>query len=168
MGARSLWVGLGALFVLGSLPALALDPDLVAAEPWIGAPFTAPPADVAAAAAEISAQNSTPGDTLILWHEERWSFDADGRRVREERRVYRVLGTAATSRPLQAVWHPAYQDRPEIHARVIGPGGMERVLNSDDLREVAAGAEHILQGALPGLEIGSVVEEEIAGEISSR
>ncbi len=127
-------------------PGWAVSPDLVVSEPWIGAPFTAPPADVLAAAMEITEEASE--DLPILWHDERWSIRADGSLERTIRRVTFVRSAATPWASLRQSSASLQQSSREVSLRIISPDGAERIIDSRE--------------SFPGLAIGSVIEEEIS------
>src|SRR5262245_4879216 len=79
-------------------------------------PFSAAPRELL----EI-ARTAPPGDVIALRCEEDVSLDERGRATVRRRSVY-VQRTGAR-RTLEAMWHPYYQDRPTLHARVVSPDG---------------------------------------------
>jgi tetratricopeptide (TPR) repeat protein/transglutaminase-like putative cysteine protease len=69
---------------------------------------------------------------------------------------------------VHAAWHPSYQDRPVLRARVIAPAGTAVEVDPAQITEPSPGQRatnvdwRYLTAPLPALEAGSVVEEEIA------
>ena len=144
--------------LLGSLP-------VAAAEPWGSEPFTADPKTLLTAA-NAGPRTTTPVEVLL--DDTSYVFDAKGARTLTWRRLYRVLDAKAARgyETASAVWHPWYQDRPQLRARVIDPDG--RVLNLDSktvtesplfqISEEIFSDARVLVGPLPGFVDGAVVE----------
>ncbi|MCL4523463.1 MAG: DUF3857 domain-containing protein [Acidobacteria bacterium] len=137
-------------------------------EPWVNAPLSADPQAVLKAAASVEAK---PGeDAVVLFEEYRFEFEADGRKTRTWRMVYRVASEAGAQNwaSIQNDWQPWNQDRPEIRARVITRDGAVHNLDPKTLTEAGVGEEdknvysdrRMLKGPLPAVAIGSVVEAE--------
>lgn len=160
--ARSL--GSAALALAALLPAA-----LAAGEPWDDPAFTAPPAELAAAAAEIEVPEGA--NVHVLLFEMEYQLSDSAVTSHRERQVYRVLTTAGAAAwaSLEVSWSPWYQDRPEIRARVIAPDGRVHELDPTTVAEAAAaveddemfGDERLLRAPLPAVVVGSVVEAEL-------
>lgn len=137
--------------------------------PWDGPAFEADPAAVLAAVAELPA----PADAgvEILLADTEYVVEDTGLASYRQRLVYRVLtgdglhGWSTVDFP----WSPWYQDRPEIRARVITPGGRVHGLEEGTIGEAPLGStdpdtfvdERQLQAPLPAMEVGAVVETEV-------
>jgi transglutaminase-like putative cysteine protease/tetratricopeptide (TPR) repeat protein len=141
----------------------------MASDVWSSPAFSASPEAVRQAAAEMKPAKDTPA--TILLNEERYAFDADGRRVDTFRRIYRieseegVKGWAETS----GRWEPWRQARPEIKARVITADGSVHLLDAKTLNDVPIHEEdpdlysdrRAYGGPLPAVAVGAIVEEEV-------
>jgi transglutaminase-like putative cysteine protease len=139
------------------------------AEPWEGAPFTASPAAIAAAAAQLHGEEGD--DAVVLLLDASYGFDAAGRETYTQRLVYRVLtaGAQASWSTIEENWEPWHQQRPQIRARVITPDGAEHPLDPATLTENAATADdpdmfedgRVLRAPLPAIRAGAVVEQQV-------
>lgn len=152
-----------------ALGLLALQGSARAADTWEGAAFTLPARDLLQSAAAIRRERAT--DVVVMLDERSYQFDEQQRVTRTQRLVYRVDSPdgvenwAASS----ARWQPWHQSRPTIRARVITADGHEHSLDQDLLTDSGTrdGAQqvydddHVLQGPLPAVAVGAVVEEEI-------
>ncbi|MGO9767178.1 MAG: DUF3857 domain-containing protein [Myxococcaceae bacterium] len=146
------------LSLLFSLPAAS-------AEPWDSAPFSADPKALLTAA-DAGPRPRTPVESLL--DDTSYVFDAAGVRTLSWHRLYRVLDAKAARgyETATAVWHPWYQDRPELRARVVGPDGRVSELDSKTITEsplFQVSAEvfsdaRVLAGPLPGFVDGAIVE----------
>lgn len=177
-----LWVGMFvASFVASSV-----------ASGWApGTSLAAPPAAPKAAAdraLDRPAFTAAPGELLALgkaaatgdWaivvlREQRdVSYDNQGRAMVRARRVYVVQAGDGgdgddDDAAIHAAWHPSYQDKPVIRARVITPEGKAVELDPAQITELpgsqraanAAGDRRYLQALLPPAKAGAVVEQEI-------
>ena len=148
------------------LAVVLLTSSVHAAEPWEGAPFTGDPAAILRAAA-AGPRPTAPVE--ILLDEAKAAFDAEGRRTLFWRRVYRVLDAKAAGKMYEtawAHWSPWFQDRPELRARVIGPGGSVTELDPRTISESPVtqmekdlySDSKLLVAPLPGFVDGAVVE----------
>ena len=143
-------------------------PLLADEQPWDGAPMSADPKALLAAAEKVSAGES---DAVVLLEESHYVFDAQGRATNTERLVYRVVADSAIDEwsTVNAGWAPWYQERPEIAARVISKDGTVHMLDAKAITESPAGDEsleifsdnRVLRAPLPGIAVGSVVEQVI-------
>lgn len=150
------------LFVTVALPLFAQQ------QPWDGTPLSADPKAILDAAEKVPAGDA---DAVVLLEEMHYVFDAQGRSTGTERLVYRVVAESAIDDWSTAVagWAPWYQDRPEIVARVIAKDGSVHMLDPKAITESPAGDEsmeifsdnRLLRAPLPGIAVGSVVEEVI-------
>ncbi len=152
-----------ALILLASLGAAH------AADSWDGPPFSTPARELLQAASAIKRER--PTDVVVLLDERSFVFDAQHRRDAHQRLIYRVDSPdgvenwAASS----ARWQPWHQARPTIRARVITTDGREHQLDQNLLTDAGTRSDgnqvydddHTLEGPLPAVAIGAVVEEEI-------
>lgn len=135
---------------------------------WTTLPaFEASPADL------LAASRATPAsaDARLLLSETTVTWLDVGRRQEETRLVYVVDTPAGVSGwgMVGARWSSWYQDRPVVEARVIAPDGRVERLDPSQLAEASGTAvdatmvtdQHKLQGPLPRLVPGSVVEERV-------
>ncbi len=140
-------------------------------EPWLDGAFAADPAAVARAAAKIEAPGAGEGgqrDVEMLFRDDRFTFDDEGRMTHRRRWVYRILTAAGLEdwSVSEARWSSWHQARPELRARVIDPGGGERWLESGAVSDLTAaqaglaGDQRLVRASLP-VEVGAVVEEEV-------
>lgn len=142
-----------------------------AEEPWLDAPLSADPAAVLKAAAAPLAQEK-PGDgngLRSLLEEERWSFDAEGRRTVVSRRVVVVLRSDALddAGTVEAAWKPWKDEPPLLRARVVQRDGTVHLLDERTVADRPASSDpdvfddrRVRSAPLPGLEEGAVVEWE--------
>ena len=156
-----------------SVPAAASTPrapagTTTAAPPWEGEPFSGDVAAMARAAADLP---SGGGPAEILLEEGTYRFDARGTATFVYRLVTRPLnadGVRALGR-IEHGWSPWRQERPEVRARVIAPDGSVAELDPRTLGEQGEGVgqvdrytdRRVLVGPLPGVRVGSVIEEVI-------
>jgi len=82
-----------------------------AAEPWEGAPFSATPAALAAAAARVDGEEGD--DVVVLLTEASYTYDEAGRETYSQRVVYRVLtaGAQESWSTVEESWEPWHQER---------------------------------------------------------
>jgi len=131
--------------------------------------MAAPPQDLLTAAEAFDGDGA---DIEILLNEKVVEFDGEGRKVVLRRLVYEVIDidNASGWGEISASWAPWYQERPEITARIIGPGGSVSTLDPNDLVEVHPedGDDPVmysdllkLRGPLPNLVDGAVVERVV-------
>src|ERR1041384_8197075 len=90
-----------------------------AAQPWEGPALSADPQAIRQAAAAISTPNGA--NVQVLFEQDTYRYEKDGRCTRTYRTVYRVLTAAAVEgwSSLSVNWAPWYQQRPSLRARVI-------------------------------------------------
>jgi tetratricopeptide (TPR) repeat protein len=147
---------------------LALAPLSFAAEPWDGAPLSADPKTLLAAAEAIPAGEA---GVVVLLDETTHTFDEHGGSVSTQHVVYRIANDSAIDGwgQINAPWAPWYQERPQIQARVVSKDGSAHDLDNSALIEAAAPEEsldifsdnRIVRAPLPGVAVGSVIEELI-------
>jgi tetratricopeptide (TPR) repeat protein len=143
--------------------------SLFAAEPWEGAPFTADPQAMLAAAEAVRPAKPEEG-VIVLLDEARVTFDAEGRSTRVERLIYRVLDESAVEgwSTIETMWSPWYHEQPTVDARVIAKDGAVHRLDPKSFGVADAADEpdmfsdtRVLSGPLPAVAPGSVVEQTI-------
>ncbi|HSS02059.1 MAG TPA: DUF3857 domain-containing protein [Kofleriaceae bacterium] len=156
-----LWVGVLVTWLSGTTIAVA---DRVLDRPA----FTAAPGELLALA---SAAPAGDWPVVLLRDQHDVSYDDEGRATVRWRMVFVVRTRAGVDGwgTARAEWRPFYQDRPQVRARVIEPGG--EVTELDPALIVDAPATQVgapassdrrrLEAPLPRLQVGAVVEEEI-------
>jgi tetratricopeptide (TPR) repeat protein/transglutaminase-like putative cysteine protease len=152
-----------AIALVGFVPAAAA--DRVLDKPA----FTATPDELLALG-----KAAPPGDwpALILREQHDISYDDRGRVTSHDRWVFVIRTQAGGDEwgTIHSGWSPFYQDRPVIRARVIDPAGhvaeLDPVLVTDaPARQGSANVfsdRRRLNAPLPRLQVGAVVEEEVA------
>lgn len=135
-------------------------------QPWLDAPFATPGRVLLQATRDLAGDD----DVDMLLVDTTDSYDARGRRRVRRRLIYRIASPEGVEKwsVLRARWSPWHQERPEVRARVITPGGREHRLDPGALAEGLAASpdmalfddRRVLSGPLPALEVGAVVEEE--------
>ena len=116
-------------------------------------------------------ERERPADIVVLLDERIFVLDDQHRLSRTSRLVYRVDSPDGVERwaASSARWQPWYQARPLIRARVVTSDGREHTLDQKLLTEAGTREsggqvyddDHVLEGPLPAVEIGAVIEEEI-------
>lgn len=148
--------------VVISLPGLV---GALSATETIRAPYQTPADELIA----IAQAHETTEDLVILLQERTITLDDQGRATRSTRMIYQVR-TEAGAEGWDAVsvhWSPWYQERPELDARVIGPGGEEHRLDPSTIAESPArettskiySDSKVLRAPLPAIRPGTIVEE---------
>jgi tetratricopeptide (TPR) repeat protein len=156
------------LRVIGLLFALFITASAFADDPWDGAPFSADPKALVAAAEKVPAGDSA---MVVLLDEASYSFETGGHTRTIWRRVYRIVDESAIEEmgTVEVPWAPWYNDRPSVAARVVSNEGTVHLLDSKAVIEAPAREElgifsdnRVLRAPLPGIAVGSVVEYLIA------
>jgi tetratricopeptide (TPR) repeat protein len=152
---------------LACAAAFLISPLLFAQDPWDGPPFSADPKALLEAAGKVKAGDA---DLVLLLDEGNYSVEPDGRTRYRSHMVYRVV-TAQGVEQLDSTgsrWQPWYDERPEIHARVVAPDGTVHTLDPKAVTEASAelersifSDERVLHAPLPGVSAGAVVEISI-------
>ena len=104
--------------------------------------------------------------------ERNYEVDANNRVTLKLHRIYRIETQDALEEwsSISAGYAPWHQDKPQIHARVITPDGVEHVLDQkvltdapskDDEQEAVYDDNRVLQAPLPSVSVGAVVETEL-------
>ncbi len=135
-----------------------------------GPAFSATPAQIVAAAAKVKANPAS--DATVLFEDEHYTIDAQGRVVHTHHLIYRIDTQAGVNvwSSVAVEWESFYQKRPIIRARVIQPNGTvtrldpttitDTAANNANLAEGTYSDDRILTAPLPALNVGSIVEEE--------
>lgn len=141
------------------------------APPWEKAFFQAPPDKLREAARQLPTVDGA--SVQILLHEMVYRVDDRNRVEQTARWVYRILDRAGVEgwSDLETDWSPWYQERPRVRARISNPDGKVHLLQAKDILETSPGDDEektysddrVLSAPLPGVTVGSVVEEEIVG-----
>jgi transglutaminase-like putative cysteine protease/tetratricopeptide (TPR) repeat protein len=141
-----------------------------AAEVWEVPSFSLPAQELLRAGHAVKRER--PAHVVVLLDERIFVLDEQHRLTRTSRLVYRVDSPDGVERwaASSARWQPWYQARPVIRARVVTADGREHLLDQKLLTEAGTREsggqvyddDHVLEGPLPAVEIGAVVEEEIA------
>ncbi|HTU67934.1 MAG TPA: DUF3857 domain-containing protein [Steroidobacteraceae bacterium] len=160
---RPAWLFAALLF----LPFLAAPAG--AAEPWEAPAFSTPAAQLLQGAKQVKHERAS--DVVVLLDERVFELDEQHRLTRTNRLIYRVDTPDGVERwaASSSRWQPWHQLRPDIRARVITPDGREhqldpKLLTDSGTREAGSQVfddDHVLEGPLPAVEIGAVVEEQI-------
>ncbi|MBN2320124.1 MAG: DUF3857 domain-containing protein [Acidobacteria bacterium] len=135
--------------------------------PWDNGDFYGTPEEILAAAGKVPV-NEEYGVQILL-EECRFVLDEESRINFTYRLIYRIDSPGAVSSwsRVGRSWHPWYQDRPDIRARVITKEGMEYELDPANLGEYSDAEDgpdiyrdtKTLRGPLPAVEVGAVIEE---------
>jgi transglutaminase-like putative cysteine protease len=151
-----------ALIAVLSLPAGA-------AEVWDAPAFTVPARELLQAATAIKRERATA--VVILLDERSFVLDEQHRLTSISRLIYRIDSPDGVERwaASTAHWQPWHQSKPTIRARVITLDGREHQIDQKLLTDAANRSgdnqvyddSHTLEGPLPAIAIGAVVEEEI-------
>ena len=150
-----------------AVTALVLAP-VHAADAWDAPAFAAPARELLESAAAIKRER--PTDVVVLLDERSFVFDEQHRVTHTSRLVYRVDSPDGVENwaASTAHWQPWHQARPLIRARVITTDGREHQIDQGLLTESGTrdssqvyDDDHTLEGPLPAVAIGAVVEEEI-------
>lgn len=137
--------------------------------PLDGPAFSASVQDVRAAAAKVTPEKFAL--VTVLFERETYVLDAQGRVDFQQNMVFRIEDQAAIDgwSQVAARWEPWFEDKPEIHARVIAPDGTVSELDQKTVADGPANENdeetytdaRIRKAPLPGLKVGSIVEQEI-------
>ncbi len=155
-------LSVAALIVVLSLPTGA-------AEVWDAPAFSVPARELLQAATAVKRERVTA--VVVLLDERSYSLDEQHRLTSVTRLVYRVDTPDGVERwaASTAHWQPWHQARPTIRARVITLDGREHQIDQKLLTDAANRSgdnqvyddSHTLEGPLPAVAIGAVIEEEI-------
>jgi len=150
------------LALIPSAPAFAQAPDLSAPA------FTLSAADLQTLSASIPVDKQFPAQ--VLYEEAKYQIAPDNTLTLIHRTVYRVDSDAAVRgwAEVSAQWDPWYEKPAQIHARVLQPDGTFVELDQKTITDAPVKAEddvtfssaHIRRAPLPGMAIGSIIEEQ--------
>ncbi|HYJ40139.1 MAG TPA: DUF3857 domain-containing protein [Steroidobacteraceae bacterium] len=140
-----------------------------AAEAWDAPAFSVPARDLLQAATAVKRERATA--VVVLLDERTYVLDEQHRLTSISRLIYRVDSPDGVERwaASTAHWQPWHQAKPTIRARVITLDGQEHQIDQKLLTDAANRSEdnqvyddsHTLEGPLPAVAIGAVIEEEI-------
>jgi len=132
------------------------------------APFSASPQALQRAFTDLQA-GSNP--VTILLEEGRFEYDSESRLTFRYRMIFKVWTKAAVEdwSMIERTWAPWEESRPIIRARVIAKDGSVRQLDPKTIADAAAREKDddvltdrkMIRAALPAVEPGSIVEEEL-------
>src|ERR1700734_2316665 len=156
-------------FVPAILLALIPVSHAFAQSPDLSAPaFTVSAADLQSLSATIPVDKQFPAQ--VLYEEAKYQIAADGPLTYTHRMVYRVDSDASVRgwAEVSAQWDPWYEKPAQIHARVLQPDGTFVDLDQKTITDAPVKAEddvtfsppHIRRAPLPGMAIGSIIEEQ--------
>jgi transglutaminase-like putative cysteine protease/tetratricopeptide (TPR) repeat protein len=156
------WISMAAVFAVSTLPAGA-------AEAWDAPAFSVPARDLLQAATAVKREHPTA--VVVLLDERTFVLDEQHRLTSIARLIYRIDSPDGVERwaASTARWQPWHQSKPTIRARVITLDGQEHQIDQKLLTDAANRSEdnqiyddsHTLEGPLPAVAIGAVIEEEI-------
>ncbi len=156
------------LLVLATLLGNAHAANTPAGGDSYGPAFSMPARELLQAATAITRER--PTDVVVMLDERKFVFDEQHRVTETSRLIYRVDSPDGVDNwaASTAHWQPWHQARPQIRARVITRDGQEHQIDQALLTDAGTrdGAQvydddHTLEGPLPAVGIGAVVEEEI-------
>lgn len=137
--------------------------------PLDGPAFSASVQDLRAAAGKVTPEKFAL--VTVLFERQAYAIDAEGRVDYRQTMIYRIEDQAAIDgwSQVAARWEPWFEDKPEIHARVIDPDGKVSELDQKTVADGPANENdeetytdaRIRKAPLPGLKVGSIVEQEI-------
>jgi len=139
----------------------------VQSSPFAGAPFTSSVAELKSASAAMPVTKEN--EAQILYEEGIYRIAADGTLKYQHRLIYRVdtEGTVKGWAETSSEWDPWYENPSQLHARVLQPDGNFVELDQKTVTDAPVKAEdnetfssrHVRRAPLPGMAIGSIVEE---------
>ena len=155
------------LLFLGFVSKLSAQAVPVSASPFAGAPFSLSAADVKSVSAGVPV--SKEFSTQILYEEGNYRVAADGTLTYEHRLIYRVDAEDAIKgwSELSAQWDPWFENPAQLHARVLLPSGTFVELDQKTITDAPVkgddsetfSSEHVRRAPLPGVAVGSIIEE---------
>ena len=168
------WVGPALLLTLTALTLTALaSPTAARAESWPAGPFETDAvtlrARVEAAETRARSHAEADDDVVVLWRDDRYRFDADGRLEYRRHWVYVVrraeaLDAWSTS---EARWSPWHQNPPRLRSRVLSTTGafQDFVLAPEQASTTQVDPfgdqRSLVRLPLDRVTVGAVVEEEL-------
>jgi tetratricopeptide (TPR) repeat protein len=164
VGSSSL-VGILSLFLVSTMAAQSAP---ASESPFAGGPFALSAAELKSASAAVPITNEYPVE--ILYEEGKYRIAADGTLNYQYRLIYRVDAESAVKgwAEVSSTWDPWYENPSQIHARVLQPDGTFIELDQKTITDAPVKAEddetfssqHARRAPLPGVAVGSIVEEE--------
>lgn len=137
-------------------------------ERFDGAPFTVGVENLRGVSALVPVSKEFGAE--VLYEEGKYEISADGKLTYTHREVYRVDSEAAVTgwAEVSAQWDPWYEQPAQIHARVLQPNGTFVELDQKTITDAPVKGDdsetyssaHVRRAPLPGMAIGSIVEEE--------
>ena len=156
------WISVAAVLAVSSLP-------VGAAEVWDAPAFSVPARELLQAATAVKRERATA--VVVLLDERSFVLDEQHRLTTTSRMIYRIDSPDGVERwaASTAHWQPWHQAKPTIRARVITLDGQEHQIDQKLLTDAASRSSdnqvyddsHTLEGPLPAVAIGAVIEEEI-------
>jgi tetratricopeptide (TPR) repeat protein len=138
-----------------------------AAQEFSGAAFSESMAELNAASAKMPASHDF--DAQILLDEGSYKIAEDGTLLYEHRMIYRVDSADGVKNwsEVSVAWDPWYEKQAQLKARVLEPNGSFVELDQKTVTDAPVNAEdsetfsseHVRRAPLPGVSIGSIVEE---------
>ena len=138
-------------------------------QPWNQPRFSD---DVAAVYQAASSVTSTKGsEVVVLFEENTFTFDVDGRCVHTKYSIYKVLSEKGAGGwdNVDVEWEPWHEEKPVLRARVIGADQVSHPLDAKTITDSPAsddndneyGDRRVVRAPFPAIAQGAVVEEEI-------
>ena len=137
--------------------------------PFAGGPFVLSAAELKSASAAVPVTKEYPVE--ILYEEGNYRIAADETLYYQYRLIYRVDAESAVKgwAEVSSAWDPWYENPSQIHARVLQPDGTFIELDQKTITDAPVKAEdnetfssqHVRRAPLPGMAVGSIVEETV-------
>jgi tetratricopeptide (TPR) repeat protein len=144
----------------------------ISASPFAGSAFSLPAAAIRTASGAITADKLS--DVTILYEESSYRIAASGALTYTHRTVYRVETHKGVEdwAEISLNCDPWYQSPSQLHARVLPREGAFVELDQKTITDAPVNSgeddtyssEHIRKAPLPGLAVGSIVEEVVSTE----
>src|SRR5271157_6716 len=135
--------------------------------PFAGAPFALSVDALKSASAAVPVTKEYPVE--ILYEEGIYRIAADETLKYQYRLIYRVDAESAVKgwSEVSSTWDPWYENPAQLHARVLQPNGVFIELDQKTITDAPVKAEdsetfssrHVRRAPLPGMAVGSIVEE---------
>ena len=137
-------------------------------KPWSLPHFSSDAKVIYDAAASVMPKKGT--EVIVLYEENTYKFDGDGRSTHTVYRVYKIFsqdGIAGWDN-VSATWEPWHEEKPILQARVISVDRATHLLDQKSITDSPAaddeedvyGDQRVLRGPLPAVGPGAIVEEE--------
>ena len=147
--------------------ALTLSAQSVATSALRGEPLSASADELRAASAAMPADHNF--ETQILLEEAAYTVAADGTLAYRHRLIYRVDSAEGVQHwsEISAQWDPWFEKPSQLHARVLQTDGRFAELDQKTVTDAPIKAEdeetfsseHVRRAPLPGVNVGSIVEQ---------